>query len=89
MKEIGKSAFSESSIRQITIADGVEVIEDNAFGNMPRLESINIPTSVKSIGEGIFAGSPNVEIEIDESCPVYAEIEAQYGNQIVEVIDWL
>ena len=89
VKEIGKSAFSESSIRQITIADGVEVIEDNAFGNMPRLESINIPTSVKSIGEGIFAGSPNVEIEIDESCPVYAEIEAQYGNQIVEVIDWL
>ena len=89
VKEIGKSAFSESSIRQITIADGLEVIEDNAFGDMHRLESINIPSSVKSIGEGIFDGSPNVEIEIDESCPVYAEIEAQYGDQIVEVIDWL
>ena len=51
---IGNGAFYESSLKNIKIPEGVEVIEDQAFQSCYGLEIAFIPESVRHIGEYVF-----------------------------------
>ena len=51
---IGHSAFSGSSITDVTIPDSIEIICEYAFFRCKSLTSITIPGSVTSIGFGSF-----------------------------------
>ena len=55
VKIIGESAFMHcDSLRNITIPDNVEVIEDNAFKYSLNLTDVSIANSVKSLGARAF-----------------------------------
>ena len=55
MKLIGDRAFAGCEyLTNVVIEEGVETIEKNAFSTCIRLESINIPSTVVSIGEEIL-----------------------------------
>ena len=55
LKEIGHGAFLLcSSLRRVTIPEGVEVIKGSAFSNCTRLMTINLPQSLRSIGVDSF-----------------------------------
>lgn len=51
---IGESAFQNSDIEKVVIADGIEYIDWFAFSGCKRLCEIYIPSSVSSIGYGAF-----------------------------------
>lgn len=55
---IGEGAFAESGITSVTFAEDsrVTLIGKNAFKACPSLETVVLPTSVKSIGANAFAG---------------------------------
>ncbi|MCM1227901.1 MAG: leucine-rich repeat protein [Clostridium sp.] len=66
VKCISASAFYDcSSLKNVTIPEGVISIELSAFGNCP-LESITIPDSVENIGDYAFNGTPLLENQADE-----------------------
>lgn len=58
----GIKSWAKSTIKNINIPDGIEKIENSAFSNCTKLESITFPNSLKEIGssfsirEGAFAG---------------------------------
>jgi uncharacterized repeat protein (TIGR02543 family) len=55
--EVGGGAFMQSSLVEISIPDGVTTFHDTAFAECSALHSINIPTSVTSMGNRVFAYS--------------------------------
>jgi len=52
--EIGRSAFFEGKITNVTIPSGVTTIGETAFGNCSNLRSVTIPGSISTIGEYAF-----------------------------------
>lgn len=54
--EIGKSAFSGSIIKSITLPESIKVIGDEAFKECKQLASINLPSKLEKIGEAAFDG---------------------------------
>lgn len=80
VKVIGSNSFTGASIRQITIPEGVEKIDDNAFNGCIYLGKIIIPKSVKSLGKnnfdfGFYAPSGNTIMYVykDSFAYEYAE----------------
>ncbi|MDR1859439.1 MAG: leucine-rich repeat protein [Bacteroidales bacterium] len=52
----------KSSIRRLTISDGVTAIGSNAFRDLPELVFVAIPNSVHSIGSDAFRNCPKIEV---------------------------
>ena len=62
VKHIGGQIFCEvQSLETVTISEGVEIIDIQAFAYNPNLRTINIPNSVMSLGAGIVHGCPKLE----------------------------
>ena len=65
---IGRNAFFNSGIEQLTIPNSVSEIGRDAFSNCSNLSSINIPTSLERIEYGVFGACPSLtSIEIPET----------------------
>ena len=56
IKKIDKSAFMNSGLRTITFAEGTQCSEigDYSFAGCPYLESIDIPSTVRTMGNSVF-----------------------------------
>ena len=68
MEYVGKSAFSDcTSLKSITLPNGVKSIGVNAFDGCEQLENINIPDSIMTIGNNAFRDCNNLTITISES----------------------
>ena len=62
VKHIGGQMFCDvQSLETVTISEGVEIIDIQAFAYNPNLKTINIPNSVTSLGAGIVHGCPKLE----------------------------
>lgn len=60
--KIGVEAFNECfSLCNISLPEGLEIIEDHAFSGCA-IKSIVIPSTVKIIGEGIFSGCEHLQV---------------------------
>jgi len=57
-KNIGRFSYARSSIKELTIPDGVESIGYGAFYHCDSLEKVSIPSSVKYIGGYAFDNTP-------------------------------
>ena len=68
VKTIKANAFANcTKLTSIKLGANVETIEDKAFENC-RLTSINIPKSVKNMGDGVFLSSYVKFVDIEEGC---------------------
>ena len=66
VKIIGSDAFSEMSVKKVTLAEGITTIEKNVFqGN--NIESVILPSTLTTIGERAFAANPNLSVIDDNS----------------------
>lgn len=66
VKTIGSDAFSEMSVKKVTLAEGITTIEKNVFqGN--NIESVILPSTLTTIGERAFAANPNLSVIDDNS----------------------
>ena len=54
--EIGREAFSDTGITEITIPEGVTVIEYDVFHQCNHLSKVNLPGTLKQIKKGAFVG---------------------------------
>ena len=62
VKAIGMSAFSgNTTIKEIVIPKGVQVIDTYAFEACTALETVSIPDSVTALSAGVFAGCTNLK----------------------------
>ena len=67
---IGKKAFKGFySLRDITIGEHVEIIEDQAFSDCGKLERVFIPSSTRLIGKNVFAEDNSLDRRIIEVHP--------------------
>ena len=57
VKEIGYGAFAGSDVTSVTLPEGLETIERAAFLGCDKLEAIDFPRSLASIGTAAFGGS--------------------------------
>lgn len=56
LREIGEYAFNWcDGITEMTIPEGIEHLDD-IFGGVMKLERINLPSTLKSLGDGFFSG---------------------------------
>ena len=57
VKSIGKWAFGYcTKLKTVTLADGIESLDEHAFHGCEVLESVSLPASVKTVGREGFAG---------------------------------
>ena len=61
---IGDSAFLGHNITNVVLGEGIETIEDNAFGMCYSLTNITLPTTLKSIGDYAFESTAITKIEL-------------------------
>ncbi|MCR5061078.1 MAG: leucine-rich repeat domain-containing protein [Saccharofermentans sp.] len=58
---IGASAFQGTAIEEISIPEGVDMIEPSTFEECSSLEVVSIPDSVTAIGDAAFRGCSGLE----------------------------
>lgn len=63
VKSIGRGAFYESQLKEITLNEGLEIIEEDSFMMCLGLESISIPKTVSTIGRCALSHVKNVYAE--------------------------
>lgn len=78
VKRIGKSSFAFCPLRNVYLNDSLEEIDDLCFFDCP-IESIVIPSSVKSLGVNPFIGTTSIECM--ENCKYVAENGLLYDKQ--------
>ena len=68
MRVLGRGAFQLcSALRNVTMNEGLQRIEDRTFQDCESLESITIPCTVTSIGGGAFQGCTSLkDVELNE-----------------------
>lgn len=71
VKTVAESAFknnlNKSKFAKLTIKEGVQRIEPNAFANFSALTTLSLPTSLRYIGDNAFKGNGSLEnLEIPE-----------------------
>ena len=68
-KVIADSAFANSYLKTIDLT-GVEYIGKNAFNKCAYITEIEIPKTVKFVGEGVFSGSGLKKLTVNNDMPV-------------------
>ena len=63
VKSIGRGAFYESQLKEITLNEGLEIIEEDSFMMCLGLKSISIPKTVSTIGRCALSYVKNVYAE--------------------------
>lgn len=72
---IGNNSFSFYKGESIIVAEGVTEIMDNAFAQASNLKNLTLPSTLLSLGEGVFDGCNMLE-----SITVYAEVPPAYNG---------
>ncbi|MBP3502087.1 MAG: leucine-rich repeat protein [Clostridia bacterium] len=67
-KKIGKSAFRETSIEYISLPRTCEEIDEKAFMNCSKLESVSFKEGLKVIGNMAFESTAIREIKLPNTC---------------------
>ncbi|HCJ01536.1 MAG TPA: hypothetical protein DHV31_01460, partial [Clostridiales bacterium] len=60
VNEIGAKAFSYTAIESVNLTDSIETVGDEAFAYIEALQSVTIGSKLRSIGAGVFRGTPNL-----------------------------
>ena len=84
VETIGKSAFYESKLTQVSIPNSVKSIGESAFDEN-NLTEVSIPNSVTSIGDLAFYANKLTEVSIPNSVESIGN-NAFRGNKLAEVI---
>lgn len=74
IKKVGALAFKKSSVKKVTLNEGLETIENNAFESTQDLKEIVIPDSVTKLGNEVFSYTEASSIVIGKgitSLPYY------------------
>ncbi|MBR6385073.1 MAG: leucine-rich repeat domain-containing protein [Ruminococcus sp.] len=69
VKYIADSAFANSYLKTVDLT-GVEYIGKNAFNKCAYITEIEIPKTVKFVGEGVFSGSGLKKLTVNNDMPV-------------------
>lgn len=73
IRYIGRNAFVGSAITEIEIPEETEVVERNAFYQMPKLEKISIGKKLTVVGDNFLVGCFNLkEITLDEASTIFS-----------------
>lgn len=80
VKSIDEQAFMGcKQLENVTLNEGIEIIEANAFENCTNLKSIKLPLSLKIIGQGAFSGTLIKSIKISPYIEVIGKIPQRIG----------
>ena len=61
IRRIGEEAFANTDVEKVTLPEGLETIDKNAFSWCRYLKEINLPEGLKVIGDGAFASCESLE----------------------------
>lgn len=87
VKVIKSFTFYLSAVKNVVIPEGVEEIEDNAFGECYSLESVSIPSSCKKVGEAAFKGCTSLnEVSLEEGVESLADYCFNGCTQLKKII---
>ena len=82
LETVGAQAFMGADITEITIPDGVEIIENEAFRDCRELESIKLPASLIAIGEDAFRGCTKLKTVKYAGAPsAWQKMRIDRGNE--------
>lgn len=86
VKKIGRNAFDSSSLVQVDMEPGVELLGSECFYNCKDLEVINLSDTIKAIPNLAFAGCTNLKkIFLPDSIQIIGS-EAFTGCEDVEIV---
>lgn len=69
LKSLGRGAFSESSLVEISIPDGITNIPEALFQGCSDLKTVRIGNGIRSIGSYAFIGCPLMDLYIESEFP--------------------
>lgn len=61
VRKIGDDAFRQTSMKEVKLPDGLEIIESGAFNFCDRLKEIKFPNSLKKIGQEAYYGCKKID----------------------------
>ena len=89
LRTIGGWAFSGlCDLKRLAIPEGVEVIGDYAFQAMKGLTRLELPSSLKQIGEGVISGSDNIEVVVSRITNPFNISDYTFGTLKLQNSSW-
>ncbi len=82
---IGKVAFTNTKIKEISIPTGVKEIQDSAFAGASRLASVRLGYGIESIGHDAFSGSRIKDITLPSSLSHMSATAFSYCHELVSM----
>ncbi len=81
VKILGENSFLAAPVERITVPEGVERIEKNAFAACDELREVILPGSLSCLGPGVFQGSEQLEtVTVSENNRVFETEEGILYN---------
>ena len=77
-----KAFYNCYNIRTLVIPEGVESIGSNAFAYMSRLTKLELPSSLKEIGEGLLLGNDELTTVVSHITDPFAVSDPTFANRI-------
>ena len=70
-------------LESVVVEDGVETIDDNAFGDCENLRYVKLPASLKYVYNGLFSGCVSLDkVYFDGTVDMWSKIDLGYENSV-------
>lgn len=84
LSSIGISAFENTALYRVQLPASLAYLYNRAFANCSYLRRVNLPRDLRPIGSEVFAGCPNLILEVYKGSPGHAyALENHIQHQVV------
>lgn len=67
LRKLGKKAFYSSDLTAVVLPEGIEEIPEYCYGSAKGIETVELPSTLKLIGDGVWSNCPKIHTVVSKA----------------------